>query len=109
MSRFWRKNEKKLMKKMGMKATFGSGNTWIEKEDGENENFLVQAKSTKAKSISLKKQDILDLFDNAAVLDKTGVFVLDFVDRDIPVKLICFDFEDGMNLLRLAEAESDEL
>lgn len=107
-ARFWRKHEKKLMNSMGMKATAGSGNTWIEKEDGESEHFIAQSKATQKKSITLKREDVKTLFENAAVMDKIPVFVLSFVDKYEEYELVAFDKADAMRFIEMANAEESD-
>ena len=38
--KFWFKNEKRVMKRLGFEPVPGSGSGWVNKEDGENENLL---------------------------------------------------------------------
>lgn len=104
-SKFWRRNEKKVMKEMGLKPVPGSGSHWLNKEDGESEFVLAQLKSTKKASISLKLIDIKTLYENAAVVDKMPVFVLEFVHDIFPVKLVCFEQADAQKLLDMMHNE----
>ena len=76
---FYFKNEFDVMKSLGLKQTAGSGNGWIEKEDGQNDFIIAQLKSTDAASISIKKQDIDTLKYNAILSRKTPVFVIQFL------------------------------
>lgn len=108
-TKFWRKHEKKLMKGMGLKPTVGSGNTWLEKEDGESEFFLAQSKATTKKSISIKVEDVKLLFDNAATMDKIPIFVLSFVDKFDDYKLVAFDYDDAMKLVELVNREEEDV
>ena len=51
--KFYRKNEREVMKNLGLKPTKNSGSGWIEKEDGENETIIAQLKSTDSESIKV--------------------------------------------------------
>lgn len=77
--KFWYKNEKDVMKELGLKQVPGSGNGWVSKEDGENERVICQLKSTDASSISVKKIDIDRLEYHALVSKKLPVFAIQFM------------------------------
>ena len=77
--KFWYKNEREVMELLGMHQVPGSGNGWVSKEDGENENVLCQLKSTDASSIRVQKQDIDKLEYHALVSKKLPVFAIQFV------------------------------
>ena len=49
-SKFWFRNEKDVMKRLGLNSVPGSGSDWIHKEDGESDTVMVQLKSTEADS-----------------------------------------------------------
>ena len=55
--KFYRKNEREVMKNLGLKPTKNSGSGWIEKEDGENETIIAQLKSTDSESIKVNLLD----------------------------------------------------
>lgn len=74
------KNEKRIMKKLGFTPTQGSGSGWISKEDGENDYFLAQLKSTSANSYSIKRDDLDKLEYHSNVVHKIPVFVVQFID-----------------------------
>lgn len=80
--KFYRKNEARIMKKLGLKPTKGSGCGWVEKEDGQSENVICQLKSTDHKSISFKLQDFETLEYNANVAHKIPLFALQFIESD---------------------------
>lgn len=88
--KFYFKNEKSVMKSLGLKPTKGSGNGWIEKEDGQNEEIIAQLKTTDKNSFSLKKSDLEVLEYNAAVCCKTPAFIIQFLEEE--------DGEGGGNL-----------
>ena len=77
--KFWCKNEREVMELLGMHQVPGSGNGWVSKEDGENDNVLCQLKSTDANSIRVQKQDIDKLEYHALVSNKLPVFAIQFV------------------------------
>ena len=77
--KFYYKNESEVMELLGMKQVPGSGNGWVAKEDGENENVLCQLKSTDAASISVKKLDIDKLLVNSTIEHKLPVFAIQFL------------------------------
>ena len=80
--KFYRKNEKEVMKMLGLEPTKNSGSGWIEKEDGKNENVLCQLKSTDAQSIKVSKQDLDTLHYNATVAHKLPVFAIQFLQSN---------------------------
>ena len=59
--KFYSKNEKETLRKLGLRPIPFSGAGWIEKEGGENENVLVQLKSTEASSYRVDMLDIKKL------------------------------------------------
>lgn len=80
-AKFWFKNEKEVMKKLGFEPVKGSGSGWIHKEDGESEFALAQLKSTEAESYKLNYLDIQKLEYHASVSHKLPVFVIEFLNR----------------------------
>ena len=53
--KFWRKNERDVMERLGLEPTPNSGSGWIAKEDGQSDDVICQLKSTDAESISFKR------------------------------------------------------
>lgn len=80
-SKFWFKNEKEVMRRLGFEPVKGSGSGWIDKEDGESEVALAQLKSTEAESYKLNYLDIQKLEYHASVSHKLPVFVIEFLKR----------------------------
>lgn len=78
--KFYRKNEKEVMKSLGLKPTYNSGSGWIEKEDGQNDFIICQLKSTDAQSIKINQKDIKILEHNASVTHKLPVFAIQFLN-----------------------------
>lgn len=81
-TKYYRKNESEVMRKLGFKPTKNSGAGWLEKEDGENDFCLCQLKSTDKESISIKQKDLHTLEYNAIVSHKTPVLVIQFIQND---------------------------
>lgn len=80
--KFYRKNEAEVMRSLGLKPTKNSGSGWIEKEDGQNDYIICQLKSTDAQSIRILQKDIRVLEENAAVVHKTPVFAIQFLNTN---------------------------
>jgi hypothetical protein len=77
--KFYNKNEKEIMIKLGLKPTIASGSGWVQKEDGENDHVLCQLKSTEKNSATFHLQDFYTLEKNSQVAKKLPLFVLDFI------------------------------
>lgn len=80
--KFYRKNEREVMKNLGFEPTPNSGSNWIVKEDGQNEDAICQLKSTDAKSIRIDQKDIETLEYNALVAHKIPVFAIQFLNTN---------------------------
>ena len=80
--KFWYKNEQETMERLGMHQVPGSGNGWVAKEDGENDNVLCQLKSTDSMSYRVGLKDINALLHNASVTHKVPVFAVQFLQTD---------------------------
>lgn len=80
--KFYRKNEREVMKSLGFEPTPNSGSGWICKEDGQNEDAICQLKSTDAKSIRIDQKDIEALEYNALVSHKIPVFAIQFLNTN---------------------------
>lgn len=81
LSRWYFKNEKKVLEKLGLNPQPGSGSGELFKEDGENENLLAQLKTTETKSIKITMKDFIALEDNALVCHKTPVFINQVISK----------------------------
>lgn len=81
-TKFYRKNEAEVMKRLGFKPTKNSGAGWVEKCDGQSENFICELKSTDKESYTLKQKTLQELEYHACVAHKTPVFALQFLNRD---------------------------
>lgn len=80
--KFYFKNEKEVLTRLGLTPVPGSGSGWIAKEDGENEVALVQLKSTDANSYTLKQFDMKQLEYHAQVAHKVPIFLVQFLAQD---------------------------
>ena len=77
--KFYSKNEKELMQKLGLKPAPASGAGWIIKEDGENDDIMVQLKTTEASSYRITKMDLLKLESHSMVSNKIPMFLIQFI------------------------------
>ena len=77
--KFYYRNEREIMERLGLSQVSGSGNGWIAKEDGESDDILCQLKSTDAQSIRIRKLDIDKLNYHATVSHKLPVFAVNFL------------------------------
>lgn len=90
--KFWFDREKVKMKMLGLKPQPGSGSGELYKEDGEDEFFLCQLKSTEKESFRLQQRDLDKLFYHASLDEKIPLFAIDFVETE--TFMICCRFED---------------
>lgn len=81
-TKFYRKNEAEVMKRLGFKPTKNSGAGWVEKCDGQSELFICELKSTDKESYTLKQKTLQELEYHACVAHKTPIFALQFLNRD---------------------------
>lgn len=95
--KFYSKNEKETLRKLGLRPIPFSGAGWIEKEDGENENILVQLKSTEASSYRVDMLDIKKLEYHSSVSNKIPVFIIQFLKHDKIYALINLEDLEELN------------
>ena len=108
-SKWYRKNEADVMRRLGLEPTKNSGSGWIEKEDGQSEDLICQLKSTDASSIKVSKQDLDTLQHNAYVAHKLPVFAIQFLQSDeVYVVLKPEVLEDVAKYLRTGKYEVDD-
>ena len=69
------------MEMLGLKPTTASGAGWIEKEDGQDNDFICQLKSTTNRSYRIQLDDLETLEYNAIVSHKVPVFAIQFLDN----------------------------
>lgn len=97
--KFYYRNEKETLEKLGFVQVPGSGNGWIAKEDGENELALVQLKSTDSNLYTLKQFDMKQLEYHAQVEHKVPIFLIQFLQQDKVYAVVNVE-----NLVELTEA-----
>ena len=105
-AKFWFRNEKEVMKRLGFEPVKGSGSGWIDKEDGESEIALAQLKSTEAESYRLNYLDIEKLEYHAYVSHKLPVFVIEFLNRGT---YLLFNVNDIGNLYQFLVSNKIEV
>lgn len=81
-TKWYRKNEVKVMQRLGFKPTRNSGATWIDKGDGQNEHCICELKSTDNASYRLEQTTLHTLEANAIEAHKLPVFALQFLNVD---------------------------
>lgn len=81
-TKFYRKNEAEVMKRLGFNPTPNSGAGWLIKEDGDNEQAICQLKSTDKQSISINQNDLHILEKHALESHKLPVFAIQFLNLD---------------------------
>lgn len=102
--KFYSKNEKETLKKLGLKPISFSGSGWIDKEDGESEKALVQLKSTEASSYRVDMLDIKKLEYHASVSHKVPIFIIQFLKQDKIYALVNLeDLDDLHDILNSKE------
>lgn len=77
--KFYSRNEKETLSKLGLTPAPMSGAGWVIKEDGENETVMVQLKSTDKASYRIDLLDIKKLEYHAAVSNKIPIFLIQFL------------------------------
>ena len=109
-SKFWFKNEKQLMRSLGLNPIPGSGNG-IVKEDGQNDYILAQLKSTDKSSATIKLQDITQLTYHAEIAHKAPLFITQFIGGPVllMMKLEDIDIIHEFITTGKAEARSSEV
>lgn len=81
-TKWYRKNEAEVMRRLGFKPTCNSGATWIDKGDGQNEHCICELKSTDNASYRLEQTILHTLEANAIEAHKLPVFALQFINVD---------------------------
>ena len=104
--KFYRENEKEVMKRLGLKPTKNSGAGWIEKEDGQNDHLICQLKSTDVQSMRIQLSDFHSLERNALVSHKIPVFVIQFLTtNEIYIMAKPLDFPNVAKYLECGECK----
>lgn len=105
-TKWYRKNEAELMKRLGFKPTRNSGATWIDKADGQNEHCICELKSTDKASFTVKQEYLHTLEANAIEAHKLPVFAFQFINRDeVWLAVKESDIEAFKNLVRYSVLE----
>lgn len=86
--KFYYRNEREVMERLGLEQVPGSGSGWVCKEDGESEDLLCQLKSTDAQSIRIQKLDIAKLEHNAMVSHRLPIFAINFLSDNSTYLLV---------------------
>ena len=81
-TKFYRKNEAEVMKRIGFKPTRNSGATWIEKCDGQSDHCICELKSTDNSSFTVKQEYLHTLEAHAIESHKLPVFAFQFLNTD---------------------------
>ena len=81
-TKWYRKNEEEVIKRLGLKPTRNSGATWIDKADGQNEHFICELKSTDHESFTIKQSVLHTLEAHAIEAHKIPIFAFQFINRD---------------------------
>lgn len=79
------------MKDLGLKPASGSGNGWIEKEDGENDHIIAQLKSTDKTSYKITQLDLEKLEYHANIANKVPMFIIQFLNEDTRYALMAIE------------------
>lgn len=101
--KFYNKNEKLVMKRLGFKPTFASGAGEIEKEDGESAEAIAQLKSTDSESIKISFKDLHELEYHASMSRKIGIFIIQNLQTDELYAMV--NVKDFANLKRIILGE----
>ena len=89
------------MRKYGLKPTVNSGSGWIEKEDGENDRYICQLKSTEKDSIKINLLDLHKLIYHADVAHKIPLFMVQFITQN--EEYVIMRAEDAQSLCTARE------
>lgn len=81
-TKFYRKNEAEVMRRLGFKPTRNSGATWIEKCDGQSDHCICELKSTDNSSFTVKQEYLHTLESHAIEAHKLPVFAFQFLNTD---------------------------
>lgn len=81
-TQFYRKNEARIMKQLGLNPTKNSGAGWVEKGDGKNDYIIAELKSTEKKSISVKFEDLAKIEEHGLVANKIPIFCIQDLTND---------------------------
>lgn len=77
--KFYSRNEKETLSRLGLKPSPMSGAGWVIKEDGENDIVMVQLKSTDSSSYRLDLLDLAKLEYHADISRKVPIFLIQYL------------------------------
>lgn len=101
--KFYYRNEKEVLSKLGLTPAPQSGAGWIIKEDGENDLVLAQLKSTDKSSYRIEMLDIKKLEYHSQVSNKVPVFLIQFLEQNKIYALV--DIQNIPDLYKAFELE----
>jgi hypothetical protein len=105
-TKFYRKNESEVMKRIGFKPTRNSGATWIEKCDGQSDHCICELKSTDNSSFTVKQEYLHTLESHAIEAHKLPVFAFQFLNTDeVWISIKESDIEEFKGLIRQSVLE----
>lgn len=108
--KFYRKNEREVMKSLGLEPTYNSGSGWIEKEDGQNDYVICQLKSTDAQSIKVNQKDLRILEKNSVISHKIPVFAIQFLNtNEVWIMVKPESLEDVSEYIKTGKVENLDL
>lgn len=106
--KFYRKNEKEVMRSLGLEPTPNSGSGWIVKEDGQTDDLICQLKSTDANSIKINKNDLDTLEYNSLVEHKLPVFAIQFLQtNEVYLVLRPEDLKDVVKFIKTGKVSEE--
>lgn len=105
--KFYFKNEKELMRELGLNPVSGSGNGII-KEDGQNDYIIAQLKSTDSSQLVIKQQDVNTLFYNAIITHKLPIFINQFLNGQVLISMRLEDIPDVAQYIKCGKVETRE-
>ena len=106
--KFWNKNEKAVMERLGLKCTPASGAGVVFKEDGRSEHIVCQLKSTVSDSVKVNRLDVDNLKYNADMERKIPVFVIQFLGGQTLVATTIENIQDVGLYLRDGKRQKSE-
>ena len=105
-TKWYRKNEAEVMRRLGFKPTRNSGATWIEKCDGQSDHCICELKSTDNSSFTVKQEYLHTLESHAIEAHKLPVFAFQFLNTDeVWLSIKESDIEAFKNLIKQSVLE----
>ena len=106
--KFYRNNEREVMRSLGLEPTPNSGSGWIVKEDGQTDDLICQLKSTDANSIKINKNDLDTLEYNSLVEHKLPVFAIQFLQtNEVYLVLRPEDLKDVVKFIKTGKVSEE--